>query len=82
MLLEVFDTHLGAQGMEIICELRHYLDLLLSQCGPSHALVFIVINKILLFFDRIHKKNPKWAHPHIFQIPLWNFCPSKFPTNV
>ena len=25
--------------------------------------------------------NPKWDQPRIFQIPLWNFAPSKFPTN-
>jgi hypothetical protein len=56
MSLKVLDTHLGAQGMEIICEIRHCLALLLPQCGPSHVLVFIVINRIVLFFDRIHKK--------------------------
>ena len=28
------------------------------------------------------QKNPKWDRPRIFQIPLWKFSPSKFPTNV
>jgi fucose permease len=39
------------------------LALLLPQCGPSHVLVFIIINKIVLFFDRIHKKIPSGLGP-------------------
>jgi hypothetical protein len=27
-------------------------------CGPSHVSVFIVINKVVLFLDHIHKKIP------------------------
>jgi hypothetical protein len=56
MSLEVFDTQLGMQGMESFCEFWHFLALLLSQCGPSHVLVFIVTNRIILFLDHIHKK--------------------------
>jgi hypothetical protein len=56
IMLRVFDTHLGAQGMESICELPHCLALLLSWCGPSHVLVFIVINRVVFFIDHIHKK--------------------------
>jgi hypothetical protein len=63
MSLRAFDTQLGAQGMESICELRHCLALLLSQCGSSHVLVFIVINKIVLLFDRIHTKIPSGLGP-------------------
>jgi hypothetical protein len=63
MSLKVLDTQLGAQGMENICKLRHCLALLLPQCGPSHVLVFIVINKIVLFFDHIHKKIPSGLGP-------------------
>jgi len=33
--LRVFDTHIGAQGMEDIGELWHYMVPFLSQCGPS-----------------------------------------------
>ena len=81
MSLGVFDTQLGVQGMEGIGELWNCLALLLSQCGPSHVRIIIVTNKVILFLDRIHKKNLKWARPHIFQTPLWNFVPNKFPTN-
>jgi hypothetical protein len=42
MILRVFDTQVGAQGMESICELWHCLALLLPQCDPSNVLVFIV----------------------------------------
>jgi hypothetical protein len=66
MSLKVFDTQLGAQGMENICEIRHCLVFLLSRCGPLHVLVFIVINRVVFFLDHIHTKNPKWARPHIF----------------
>jgi hypothetical protein len=82
MLLRVFDNHLGAQGMEGIGEIRNYLAPLLPQCGPSHVLVLIVANRVILFLYRIHKKNPKWDSLHILQTPLWKFYPNKFPTNV
>ena len=82
MSFRVLDTQLGVQGMEGIGELRNCLAPLLLQCGPSHVLVLIVANRVILFLYRIHKKNPKWARPHIFQTPLWKFAPSKFPTNV
>jgi hypothetical protein len=79
MSLEVFDTQLGAQGMESICEHWHCLDLLLSQCGPSHVLVFIAINRIVLFFDHIHKKIPSGLDP-IYSIFLrGNLLPVSFP---
>ena len=78
----VFDTQLGVQGMEGIGELWKCLAPLLPQCGPSHVLVLIVANRVILFLYRIHKKNSKWARPHIFQTSLCNFAPSNFPTNV
>jgi hypothetical protein len=49
--------------MESFCELRHYLALLLPQCGPSHVLVFVVINRVVLFLDCIHKKIPSGIDP-------------------
>jgi hypothetical protein len=58
MMLGVFDTHLGVQGMEGICELRHCLGPLLTQCGPSHVLVIIVSNRIIMFLNNINKKIP------------------------
>jgi hypothetical protein len=79
MSLRVFDTHLGAQGMEIICELQHCLALLLPQCGPSHVLVFIVINKIVLFFDRIHKKIPSGLDPIYSRFLCGTLIPVSFP---
>jgi hypothetical protein len=34
MSLKIFDTQLGTQGMEDICELEHYLVSFFPQCGP------------------------------------------------
>jgi hypothetical protein len=58
MPLRLFYTHLCAQGMEGICELWHYLFPLLTHYGPSHVLVIIVFNRVILFLDGIHKKIP------------------------
>jgi hypothetical protein len=79
MSLRVFDTQLGAQGMEIICELRHYLAPLLPQCGPSHVLVFIVTNRVILFLDRIHKKIPSGLNPIYFRLLHGTLLPISFP---
>jgi len=49
--------------MEGICELRHYLAPLLTQCGPSRVLVVIVSNRVILFLDGIHKKVPSGLDP-------------------
>jgi hypothetical protein len=59
----IFDTQLGAQGMEGIGELRHFLAPFLTQHGPSHVLVIIVTNRVILFLDRIHKKIPSGLGP-------------------
>ena len=63
MSLRVFDTQLGVKGMEGIGELRNCLAPLLLQCGPSHVLVLIVANRVMLFFYRIHKKIPSGIDP-------------------
>jgi hypothetical protein len=79
MFLKVFDAQLGAQGMESICELQHCLALLLSQSVPSHVPIFIFINRIVLFFDDIHKKIPSRLSP-IYSIFLCEiFLPVSFP---
>jgi hypothetical protein len=56
MLLGVFDTQLGVQGMEGIGELQYCLAPLLMQCGSSHVLVITVSHMVILFLDQIHKK--------------------------
>ena len=56
--LKVFDTQLGAKGMEDIGELWHCLVPFLSQCGPSHVLIIIASNKVILLLQSIHKKCP------------------------
>jgi hypothetical protein len=61
MSFRVFDTQLGAQGMEGIGE--PLLAPLLPQCGPSHVLVLIVANRVILFLYRIHKKIPSGLGP-------------------
>jgi hypothetical protein len=63
MSLKLFDTHLGAKGIEGICELRHCLTPLLVQCGPSHVLVVIISNKVILFLEGINKSHPSGSWP-------------------
>jgi hypothetical protein len=63
--LEVFDTHLGVQGMEAIGELWNYLSPLLPQCDPSHVLVLIVANRVILFLYHIQKKYQVGSTPYI-----------------
>jgi hypothetical protein len=77
--LGVFDTQLDVKGMEGIGELRNYLALLLPHCGPSHVLVIIVSNTIILFLDCIHKIIPSGIDP-IYSILLSGiFLPLSFP---
>jgi hypothetical protein len=68
MSLRVFDTHLGAQGMEGIGELWNYLAPLLPQCGPSHVRVLIVSNRVILFLYRIHKTILSGIDPIYFKL--------------
>jgi hypothetical protein len=70
---------LRVQGMESICEIRYYLAFLLLQCGPSHVLVFIVINKLALFLNRVHKKSPSGLGPIYSRFLCGNFLPVSFP---
>jgi hypothetical protein len=64
--------------MEIICELQHSLALLLLQCGPSHVLVFIVINEVVLFLDHIHKNVPSGLDPIYSRLICGTFLPVSF----
>jgi hypothetical protein len=79
MSLGVFDTQLGAQGMEGIGELQNCLAPLLPQCGPSHVLVLIVANRVILFFYRIHKKIPSGIDPINSRLLCETFLPVSFP---
>jgi hypothetical protein len=79
MSLKVFDTQLGAQGMEGIGELRNYLAPLFPQCGPSHVLVLIVSNKVILFLYHIHKKIPSGIDPIYFRLLCGTLLPISFP---
>jgi hypothetical protein len=79
MSLGVFDTQLGAQGMEGIGELWNLLAPLLPQCGPSHVLVLIVSNKVILFLYRIHKKIPSGIDPVYSRLLCGTFLPVSFP---
>jgi hypothetical protein len=58
MSLRIFDTHLGVQGMEAICELRHRLVSFLPQCGPFCVQVIITSNRVVLFLNSIPKGLP------------------------
>jgi hypothetical protein len=58
MLLEIFDTHLSAQGMEDICELWHFLVPFLPQCGLFCIQVIITSKRVVLFLNIITKGLP------------------------
>jgi hypothetical protein len=79
MSFGIFDTQLGAQGMEGIGELWIFLSPLLPQCGPSHVLVLIVVNGVILFFYRIHKKIPNGIGPIYSKLLCGTFLPVSFP---
>jgi hypothetical protein len=53
MLLKIFNTHLGAKGMEDICQLEHCLVSFLPQCGPFCIQVIITSDMIVLFLNII-----------------------------
>jgi hypothetical protein len=58
MSLRIFDTHLGAQGMEDICELGHCLVSFLSQCCPFCIQVIITSNRVVLILNSIPEGLP------------------------
>jgi hypothetical protein len=65
--------------MEGIGELWNCLAPLLPQCVPSHILVVIVANRVILFLYRIHKKVPSGLD-HIYSRILYgNLLPLSFP---
>jgi hypothetical protein len=70
---------LGAQGMEGIGELWNCVAPLLPQCGPSHVLVLIVSNRVILFLYRIHKKIPSGIGPIYSRLLCGSFLPISFP---
>jgi hypothetical protein len=53
MSLRIFDTQLGAQGMEYICELGHCLVFFMLQCGPFCVQVVITSNGVVFFLNSI-----------------------------
>ena len=79
MSLGVFDTQLGAQGMEGIGEIWNCFAPLLPQCGSSHVLVLIVANRVILFLYRIHKTIPSGIGPIYSRLLCGNFLPVIFP---
>jgi hypothetical protein len=58
MSLRIFDTHLGAQGMEYICELMHRLVSFLLQHGPFCVQVVITSKRVVLFLNSIRNGLP------------------------
>jgi hypothetical protein len=56
MSLRVFDTQLGAKGVEDIGELWHCLVPFLLQCGPSRVLIIIASDRVILLLKGIHKR--------------------------
>jgi fucose permease len=52
---------------------------LFPQCGPSHVVVLIVANMIILFLSRIHKKLPSGLDPIYSRLLCGTFLPVCFP---
>jgi hypothetical protein len=50
-----------------------------TQCGPSHVLVLIVANRVILFLYRIHKKIPSGIDPIYFRLLYGTLLPISFP---
>ena len=78
MSLGVFDTQLGAQGMEGLFELQHSLALLMRR-GPSNVLVIIVSNRVILLLEHIHTKLPSVFGPKCSKILCEFFLLVSFP---
>jgi hypothetical protein len=55
MLLKIFDTNLGTQGMEDICELGNCSISFLSRCGLFCIQVVITSDKVVLFLNNIYE---------------------------
>jgi hypothetical protein len=53
MSLRIFDTQLGAQGMEDICKIWHCLVYFLLHCGPFGIQVVITSDRVVLFLNSI-----------------------------
>jgi hypothetical protein len=51
----------------------------LTQCGPSHVLVIIVTNRVILFLDHIHKKIPSGLDPIYSRLLCGTLLPVSFP---
>jgi hypothetical protein len=52
---------------------------LLPQCGPSHVLVLISSNRVILFLYRIHKNIPSGIDPIYSRFLYGAFLPVSFP---
>jgi hypothetical protein len=79
MSFRFLDTQLVVQGMEGIGELWNCLAPLLLQCGPSHVLVLIDCNKVILFLYCIQGKIPSGLGPIYSKLLCGNFLPINFP---
>ena len=78
MSFRVLDIQLSVKGMEGIGELHNCFAPIFLQCGPSHVLVFIVANRVILFIYCIHKKIPIWIGPIYSKILCVTFLPVSF----
>jgi hypothetical protein len=57
MLLTIFDTQFGTQGMENIGEIWYYLVPFLTQGGPSRVLVLIASNGVYYYLMASQKDS-------------------------
>jgi hypothetical protein len=65
--------------MEGIGKLRNCLAPLFPQCGPSHVLVLIVANMVILFLYHIHKKISSGLGPIYSRLLCGTLLPVSFP---
>jgi hypothetical protein len=65
--------------MEGTGEIQKFLAPLLLQYGPSHVLVLIVANRVILFLYRIHKKISSGIGPMYSRIIYGTLLRVSFP---
>jgi hypothetical protein len=58
MSFKILHMHLGAQGMEEICEIWYFLVSFPLKCGPSRIVVIIASKMVLLFLNSIPEIIP------------------------
>jgi len=69
MSFKILHIHLGAQGMEEICEIWYCLVPFPLKCGPSRIVVITASNMVLLLLNSIPKIIPNGGDQKYWKFP-------------